>query len=113
MARWLFGLFLVLHGVTHAFWPSYGSTTSWLLGEAPGPSVALWGTATGLFILTGLALVFKLGIWRQLALVSAVESLALLGLLGQPGQVVGFAIDVAVLASLVGARWPSARTVGA
>jgi hypothetical protein len=113
MWRWVLGIFLILHGVTHAFWPSYGATASWLVGEAPSLSVVLWAAATLLFVATGLALILKLSWWRRLAVVAAVESLVLLGLFGQPGQVVGFAIDAGVLVALLWARWPSSRAVGA
>ncbi len=34
MWRWLAGIFLILHGITHVFWPYYGPSTSWLIGDA-------------------------------------------------------------------------------
>jgi hypothetical protein len=112
MWRWTLGIFLILHGVTHAFWPSYGSTDSWLVGEASGLAVALWVAATGLFAVTGLALILRQPWWRPLAVVSAAVSLMLLGLFGQPAQWIGFTIDGAILAAVLWAHWPSPQTVG-
>jgi hypothetical protein len=107
MWRWVAGVFLILHGVTHAFWPSYGPTVSWLIGDAPGVAGAFWVTATALFALAGLALIARWAWWRPLAVVSALESLALLGLFWSIGLWVGLAIDLAILGALVWTRRPS------
>ena len=112
MWTWSLGIFLVLHGVTHAFWPSYGPTRSWLLGDARGASVALWIAATALFAITGLALILHQPVWRTLALVAAIESLVLLVLFWDRGLFVGLAINLALLTALW-ARWPSPRLLGA
>ena len=113
MWRWVFGLFLILHGVTHAFWPTYGPANSWVVGEARSLSTVLWAIAAALFAATGLALILHLPWWRPLAVVAAIESLVLLGLFWDRGLVVGLAINVAILVALLWLRWPAARTVGA
>src|SRR5919204_102970 len=53
MLNWGLGVFVILHGVTHAFWPSYGTTESWLLGHARALSAVLWVAATALFAVAG------------------------------------------------------------
>jgi hypothetical protein len=112
MWTWVLGTFLILHGVTRAFWPSYGPSHSWLLGDARPASVALWVIATLLFAATGLAMPFHQPLWRVLGAVAAVESLLLLVLFWDRGLLAGLAINVAILAMLW-ARRPSPQLLGA
>jgi hypothetical protein len=112
MLNWGLGVFVILHGVTHAFWPSYGTTESWLLGHARALSAVLWVAATALFAVAGLAILLEQSWWRPLAVVGAVESLVLLGLFWRRGLFVGPAIDVAILVALLWMQRPSPQVVG-
>jgi hypothetical protein len=100
MWRWLVGIFLILHGITHVFWPYYGPSTSWLIGDAPALAIALWVAATALFVIAGLALIVRSSLWRPLTVVSAIESIALMLLFWSIGLWVGLAINIAVLGVL-------------
>jgi hypothetical protein len=101
MWRWLIGIFLILHGITHAFWPYFGPSRSWLIGDAPGLVVALWVAAAALFIVAGLALVAKWSCWQGLTIGSTIESTVLMLLFWSIGLWVGLAIDVLILGALV------------
>src|ERR1051326_4177266 len=100
MWRWLVGIFLILHGITHVFWPYYGPSTSSLIGDAPALAIALWVAATALFVIAGLALIVRSSLWRPLTVVSAIESIALMLLFWSIGLWVGLAINIAVLGVL-------------
>lgn len=100
MWRWLFGIFLILHGITHAFWPSYGPSQSWLVGDAPSVATALWAAATALFAVAGIAIIARWSWWRHWTVVSAVESLILMVLFWSVGLWVGLAINLAIIGTL-------------
>jgi hypothetical protein len=101
MIRWVLGIFLILHGVTHAFFPSYGTYDSWLIGNAQGLAIPLMWLATGLFVVVGLGAILRTHWWRSVALVAAIESLVFLGLFWQSGQIFGVLIDVAIIAGVL------------
>jgi hypothetical protein len=100
MWRWLAGIFLILHGITHVFWPYYGPSNSWLIGDAPMLAIALWVAAAALFIVAGLALIVQWSMWRPLTIVSAIESIGLMMLFWSLGLWVGLAINIAILGVL-------------
>jgi hypothetical protein len=99
---------LLLHGATHAFFPSYGSYESWLLGDSAPVATLLFVVATTLLVGSGLAAIFNAGLWKGLAFVGAVESLVLLLMFWEPGLAVGAGID-AVIVGLLSWDWRARR----
>ena len=99
--RWVIGIFLILHGVTHAFFPSYGTYDSWLVGDAQSLALPLMVLATGLFVVAGLGALLRTRWWGSVALLAAVESLIFLGLFWQTGQIFGVLIDVAIIVGIL------------
>jgi hypothetical protein len=129
MWRYLFGLFLVAHGLIHASyfsprpadakgWP-FDLSHSWLLfipESALRPlGLALAVVATAGFVLAGLGV---LGVpllhepWRALAVVGAGASVLLLVLFWHPWLVLGVLLSLGILMALLLARWPAAVLVG-
>ena len=120
-------IFLILHGLVHAILamaPSPGSpeavfatffSRSWLLSglglsDSAGKPMAivLAAIATIGFIAAGLALLDILvpfDWWRTLAIASAVVSLLLLIIFWNLYLIVGVAIDVVILATLIFTDW--------
>lgn len=130
--RYVLGLFIVLHGLVHLLyagqsrrlfelkagmiWPDQ----SWLFGRilATGPlrSVAGVGLAVVcvLFVVAGAGMLFSLGWWRTLALVSAAASSAVYlffwdgRMHALPDQgAVGIAINAALVVFAAASRWPA------
>jgi hypothetical protein len=67
------------------------------------------------FVLAGLGIFGVAGlsaIWRTVAIVSSFVSLLLLILFWHPWLPVGVLIDVAILLSIIWAKWPPANLVG-
>ena len=127
MWRWLIALFLVLHGLVHAaVWAApvdddapFDPKQSWLLdglglgGGTRMLSVLLALAATVGFVAVGIGLLAQQGWWRPLAVATAAASLGLILLYFNPWLSVGLAIEVAVLAAVLWADWPSEEFVGA
>ena len=124
------GVFLILHGLTHlgtavaprpdsareALW-GFFTTDSWLLkgfGQQAMRSVgiALFVLATVGFTLAGLGELVGWGLWRALAVISAVDSLLLLVFFWHPYLIVGVVLNLAILVFLLWAQWPPAELVG-
>jgi hypothetical protein len=128
MWRWLLAIFLVLHGLVHAaVWatpkgvdpPPFDPNRSWLLGGlglgdgATRPfSILLALTATVAFVV-GIGLLAEQGWWRPGVVLAAAVSLVLITLYFNPWLVVGWGIEVAILAALLLGDWPSEDLVGA
>lgn len=130
--RYVFGLFLVLHGLVHLLyagqsrrifelkagmvWPD----KSWLLGRILSTGalrtvaeVSL-AVACVLFVVAGAGLFFSLGWWRTFAVVAAAVSSAVYllfwdGLMhALPDQgAVGIAINAALVVFAAASRWPA------
>lgn len=108
---WVIGLFLLGHAFVHAVWRTYGPKTSWLLANA-SPST-LTSLSTTLFIisaigfaLAGFALLFHQGWWKAIAIISSVFSLLLFVIFWGRGLIVGTALDIAILISVLWLHWP-------
>ena len=134
MLKITLGLFLIAHGLIHA---SYGSpkppegpvswpfdlSHSWVLsplglGEAVTRPLGtvLWVGATLFTVMAGLGILGVPGLqqgWRGLAIAGAVASLLLLGIYFHYFLTLGVLINVAIIASLLWANWPSEQVVGA
>jgi hypothetical protein len=95
VARVALGVFLVLHGVVHAFFPSYGSS-SWL-GIGSPAATGLWAATLALFVLAGGAFILRRPSRLGLTVVACLPSLALFGLFWCSGLAVGLAIDLLLL----------------
>jgi hypothetical protein len=134
LGRWVFGGFVVAHGLIHmlfvvpapattaggAEWP-FDLTQSWLVtsvGLDVGPvrviGVALIGLVVVGFLLAGLATVGILvpsGWWPALVVASAAASAVLLVLFFNPQLVLGMAIDALLLWVVLDAVWTPTATV--
>lgn len=129
MARWLIGLFLVVHGLIHAgVWVSpkgaepgpFDPGRSWLLGRlglgadaARALSIALAIVATAAFVAAGAGLLADRGWWEMGALVGAVAGLVLITLFFNLWLSLGWGLEVAVLAAILGGPWLSMDIGGA
>ena len=138
MLRTLIGIFLIAHGLVHsglaaapipndpaskpgAFFTA--AARSWLLtGMRLNASVirnvglGLVGLATLSFLLAGLGVLGIPGlhaIWRGLTLLSAGLSLVLLVVFWHPWLLIGVALDLGMLASILWAHWPTSNIIGA
>jgi hypothetical protein len=134
MSRFLFGIFIVLHGLVHLwyvtlsqrlveFQPEMGwSGESWLfspwLGDAATRSLAtvLYGLATLGFVIGGIGIFALQGWWRPLVIGSAAFSAAIILLFWDGGLhmlvekgLIGFLINVALPVALLVFGWPSAE----
>jgi len=65
------------------------------------------------FMVAGIAVFASQAWWRPLAIAMAVISVVLLALFWHKWLVVGPALDVAIIVSLIFFKWPSASTIGA
>jgi len=110
------GALLVVHGVAHVemikVWGSRESSTSWLLGEADTLGTVLSTVALAGFVLSGLAVFIGLGIWRLLAVAAACLSLVTIALFWDRKMVLGVAVNLAIVVSLVWANWPGRDLMG-
>lgn len=134
MWRLVIGVFLILHGLVHvgaasapapgredegAFRFFMGEDRSWLLRALGiGNNMSWWlavvliGLATAGFVIAGIALLSGFGIWRGLAIGSAIMSLLLLGLYWNRYLPVGVALNAGILVALLWADWPQDETLG-
>jgi len=137
MLKIVLAIFLIAHGLVHtiltlapnpsdpdakpvAFFTAM--ERSWLLPQLGlNASTVRW---TGIilvsfstlgFILAGLGVLGVGGlnmIWRTVAVVSATVSLLLLILFWHPWIIIGVLVDIAVLITLLWAKWPQADLIG-
>jgi hypothetical protein len=107
---------LIIHGFAHweitTAWGSKESASSWLLGQAGALGTVLWAVTLVGFILAGLAVFIGLGIWRPLAIASAVISLVTMALFWHFSMIIGAVVDVGILVALLWAKWPQPNLVG-
>jgi hypothetical protein len=128
LGRWVFGGFVVAHGLIHmlfvvpapattaggAEWP-FDMARSWLV-TGPGldvnlvrvMGVALIGIVVVGFVLAGLAtvgIIVPSGWWRVLVIGSAAASIVLLALFFNPQLILGLAIDALLLWVVLDAVW--------
>jgi len=131
------GIFLIAHGLVHsilAVAPNPGDADakpgafftaverSWLLPQLGLDATAIrWigiilvAAATTGFVLAGLGVLGVPGlsaIWRTAAVVSSCVSLLLLILFWHPWLIIGVLIDIAVLITLLWAKWPTVEMIG-
>ncbi len=137
MTKIILALFIMAHGLVHAALAIAPDPTdpnvklgafftskerSWLLSQmGMGETAVQWIglllvvlSAAG-FVLAGLGLFGVLGlsiVWRIVAVVSACISLLLLILFWHPWLPIGVLINVAVLVTLLWAKWPPQTLVG-
>jgi hypothetical protein len=126
MLRLLFAAFLVAHGLVHiAVWTSARTAQaqgthpdhSWILGDRHSLVVGLTYAVVVLFVVGGIALLFGATWWVPLAIAASAMSILLVALF--PGAIAGpwiiapLAIDVGLIATLVGSTWPVADLPGA
>ena len=134
MSRFLFGIFIVLHGLVHLwyvtlsqrlveFQPEMGWTgKSWLfsplLGDAATRSLAtvLYGLATLGFVIGGIGIFAQQAWWRPLVIGSATFSAAIILLFWDGGLrmlvqkgLIGLLINIVLLVALLVFGWPSAE----
>lgn len=127
--RLVFGSFLIVHGLIHVLWfvpkprtPDgppwpFGLTDSWLLNGVHAPDGLVRGVAVTLalaslagFVLAGLGVIGVPGLnhaWSGLTIGSAAASLLLVVLFWHTFFVVGLVLDIALLVTTIGGRWPS------
>jgi uncharacterized membrane protein YphA (DoxX/SURF4 family) len=110
------GLLLMIHGFAHwqitTAWGTKTSVSSWMLpslepGALQSLGTFLWVAALVTFVATGIVLFIGLEWWRVAAVVSCLISLLVIGLFWQPNMVIGVAVDLGVLVSLLWVQWPS------
>ena len=131
MLQFIVGVFSVLHGLVHLLyfgqsarrfelrpgmvWPNGSWAFSRLLGDAATRTLASLSLVliTITFVAGGLGIFLSQAWWRPVVVVAAVFSAVLIGLLwdGRMQQLddkggVGLLIDLAILAALLGLRWP-------
>jgi hypothetical protein len=126
--RWIFGIFLVAHGLIHASyltpapaqspggpqWP-FELGRSWLVtgfgldaGMVRGLGVVLVAITVVAFAGAGLAwlgLIVPLSWWPALTVIGAAASAALLALFFHPWIALGFVIDAVLLWLVLGGGW--------
>ena len=132
MLRFLFGVFIVLHGLVHLwyvtlsqrlvqFQPEMGWTgESWLFSPLLGDVVTRWlatvlyGLAALGFVIGGIGLFAQQAWWRLVVTGSAVFSAAIIVLFWDGGLqrivekgLLGFLINAALLIALLVFNWPS------
>lgn len=129
--RSVIGLAVLAHGIGHVlFMPFLNGTLrlqadghSWILsgvlgdGATKGLATLVAAVAGALFIAAGVGVLGQTAWWRQLAVIAAAASLAVIVVMwdGVPTSSAFFALvfDVVVLAALLFAHWPSTETIGA
>ena len=132
MVRLVFGGFLIAHGLIHAaIWlpqafgvraaadphAPFDPGVSWILsglgdGGVRWLSVMLALVAAFGFVAGGAGLFAQQGWWRTMTVSAAVVSLALLVVYFDPWLSAAVLLDLALLASIGWAQWPSAAQVG-
>lgn len=131
MAKILFALFLIAHGLVHAGLAAApipndpdskpgafftAPTRSWLLPQLGLNNSAIQWIGIGLvvlstagFVLAGLGVLGVPGlntVWRTITVISSCLSLLLLILFWHPWLIVGVLIDVGLLIALLWLKWP-------
>lgn len=96
-----------------------GEDRSWLLRALGFGDAVSWWIAVGLialatvgFVIAGFAVFAGLSIWREIAMVSAAISMALLVLYWNRYLPVGVALNVAILVLVLTAVWPKEDLIG-
>ena len=127
--RIVFGSFLIIHGLIHVMWfipepdkPDgppwpFGLADSWLLNGVHAPEGLVRGLAVTLallsivgFVLAGLGVIGVPGLsgaWSVLTIASAAASLLLVVLFWHLYLIVGLALDLGLLVTTLGGRWPA------
>ena len=118
--RILVGLFLVAHGLVHLLYLAprpeedqsypFVPETRWItsaLGLEPARAKTFAGAlavvAAGAFVVAGCALIVDAAIWQPAVVVASAISLLLLLLFFHPWLLIGIALDIVIIASVV--RW--------
>jgi len=134
MLRFLFGIFIVLHGLVHLWyvtlslglvefqaemgWTGKSCLFSPLLGDGAARSLAtvLYGLATLGFLIGSIGIFAQQEWWRPVVIGSAAFSAAIILLFWDGGLqllvekgLIGFLINVAFLVALLVFGWPSAE----
>jgi hypothetical protein len=134
MSRFLFGIFIVLHGLIHLWyvtlslelvefqaemgWTGKSWLFSALLGDGATRSLAtlLYGLATLGFVIGGIGVFVQQEWWRPVVMGSAAFSAVLILLFWDGGVqmlvekgLIGFLINAALLVALFVFGWPSAE----
>lgn len=116
LIRVVIGLLLIVHGVAHweiaTVWESRETARSWLLGEFRALGKVLSVVALAGFILAGIAVFVGLGLWRPLAVASAVISLITMALFWDFKMTLGVIIDVGILVATLWLKWPPPELIG-
>jgi hypothetical protein len=130
LIRWIVAIVVFAHGVGHVLFAPLlsgvmkldASGHSWLLtgalGDAPTRAVAslVSVAVAAAFVIAAGGIVIQTSWWRSLAIGAGVASIALIAAMwdGIPSSpaVSALAFDVAVIAALVVAHWPSTDLVG-
>jgi len=120
MTRILVGALLILHGFAHyelpTLWGTRPAHISWLLGglapnQLQSPATILWIAALVLFLAAGVLEWFNRSFWRVLTIAGATVSLVVMVLFWDPQMVLGVIVNCAVLAALLGLKWPARRLI--
>jgi hypothetical protein len=116
MVRWLFGGFLVAHGLIHiAIWTlpkptdqkaPFDPNRSWLLGDVRGLSKALAITVAALYVVAGVGVFLETSWWQALTVAISAISLALMVLTFNPWLLAGIAIDATLIVGIAFFDWP-------
>lgn len=97
-----------------------GEDRSWLMRALGVPDYVAWWVAVGLiaaatlgFVLSGVLLMVKSGLWREIAIGSAVVSMLLIAAYWNRYLPVGVAVNLGIMVSLAWMHWPGEDTLGA
>ena len=129
MVRVIVGLFLIAHGLIHLLYvtpppkddPSYPFVpeTRWFAraaGLEPGPAKgvarALAIACVALFVIAGIGLLANADLWKAAAVGGSAVSLVLMLLFFHPWLVLGIAIDVAIIGSVLSWHVPASLFEG-
>ena len=117
MVKWIFGGFLIAHGLIHpAVWSTpkptddkapFNPSHSWLLGNVRGLASALAITVAVLYVIAGIGVFVEASWWQALTVATSVVSLALMLLTFNPWLLAGIAIDAALIVAVALFDWPS------
>jgi hypothetical protein len=117
MVQWIFGAFLIVHGLIHpAVWSTpkptgqkapFDPSHSWLLGDARGLASALAVTVAVLYAIAGVGVFVDATWWQALTVATSAVSLALILLTFNPWLLAGIAIDATLIVGVAFYDWPS------